>query len=69
MFAGKAKSPSQSGTLRLGFKGLARTNTSLLRTFVNYGRNFITSGPGANVIKLFTMVIYCHSMVLRHPVL
>jgi hypothetical protein len=24
---------------------------------------FITLTPGANVIKLFTVVIYCHSMV------
>jgi hypothetical protein len=25
---------------------------------------FITLAPGANVIKLFTAVIYCHSMVI-----
>jgi hypothetical protein len=27
-------------------------------------KSFITSAPGANVIKLVTMVIYCHSMVI-----
>jgi hypothetical protein len=25
---------------------------------------FIVQAPGANVIKLFTAVIYCHSMVI-----
>jgi hypothetical protein len=33
--------------------------SSLLRTFENYGHKFfITLGPGANVIKLFTPVVY-----------
>jgi hypothetical protein len=27
-------------------------------------KSFITLTPGANVIKLFTAVIYCHSMVI-----
>ena len=27
-------------------------------------KSFIVQAPGANVIKLFTMVIYCHSMVI-----
>jgi hypothetical protein len=27
-------------------------------------KSFITLGPGANVIKLFTVVIYCHSTVI-----
>ncbi len=31
---------------------------------VNYRGIFITFAPGANVIKLFTVVIYCHSMVI-----
>ena len=31
---------------------------------VNYhGKSFKTLVPGANVIKLFTAVIYCHSIV------
>ena len=27
-------------------------------------KSFIVQAPGANVIKLFTAVIYCHSMVI-----
>ncbi len=27
-------------------------------------KSFITLAPGANVIKLFTAVSYCHSMVI-----
>jgi hypothetical protein len=27
-------------------------------------KSFVTSTPAANVIKLFTMVIYCHTMVI-----
>jgi hypothetical protein len=28
-------------------------------------KSFITLAPGPNVIKLFTAVIYCHSMVIQ----
>jgi hypothetical protein len=45
---------------------LPGTNTlAYYEKFVAYGqKKFYTLGPGANVIKLFTMVIYCHSMVI-----
>jgi hypothetical protein len=33
-------------------------------TAVIYRGIFITLAPGANVIKLFTMVIYCYSMLI-----
>jgi hypothetical protein len=35
------------------------------QTFQLFTKNcFIKLPPGANVIKLFTMAIYCHSMVI-----
>jgi hypothetical protein len=41
-------------------------HSSFLRKSVNYGRKkFYSTGPsGANVIKLFTVAIYCRSMVV-----
>ncbi len=41
------------------FFNLSVTNTNLLRKFVNYGqKSFVTLGPGPNVKRLFTSVIY-----------
>jgi hypothetical protein len=42
--------------IRIDWQYLAKTNT--LAYYVHYGQFFITLGPGANVIKLFTSVIY-----------
>ncbi len=83
MFVGKARSLPESGVLfgcstQVGYslthkhqsrlERLARDkHSSLLRTFVNYGRKkFYNVDPmGPNVIKLFTVVIYRHSMVIQ----
>ncbi len=49
-------------------EGLAGDKHSCLsRTFINYCRKkvFIDLAPGANVIKLFTAVIYVHNELER----
>jgi hypothetical protein len=52
--------------VRLDWKVIASTNTLayLASSTVMKGKCFITLTPGANVIKLFTAAIYCHSMVI-----
>ncbi len=53
-------------SIRICFKSLPGTNTSLLQKFVNYGqKSFITLGPGANVIKLFCRYFtnFCNKLV------
>jgi hypothetical protein len=41
-------------------------NTLANRKSVNYdSKKFYSTGPGANVIKLFSAVIYCLSMVIQ----
>ncbi len=45
--------------VRLGWKSLTRTNTSVLQKFVIYKqKSFKELTPGANVIKLFIAVTY-----------
>ena len=40
--------------VRIGWKSLPGTNTSLVLKFINYGqKSFITLAPGVNVVKLF----------------
>ncbi len=69
MFACKGKSLPQSGallgqapallTIILSWKGLPGTNAQAYEySQITDVKRFITSGPGANVIKLFTSVIY-----------
>ncbi len=82
----KATQPSQLGHLkdapleakvqrlptniRLGWKGLPRTNTSLLRKSASTNvKSFIVQAPGANDIKLLCTVIphsYIHSVFLNN---
>ncbi len=51
--------------IRLGWKGLPRTNTLAYYESVNYSRKFFKAlAPGVDVIKLFTVVIYLHYMVM-----
>jgi hypothetical protein len=45
-------------------KGLPSTNTLAYyeHSLIMAVKSFITFGPGADAIKLFTVLMYCHSM-------
>jgi hypothetical protein len=52
-------------SIRLGWKGLPETNTSLFRTFINYGRKkFYNTGSRSKKISAYLAIFFSSSLII-----